>query len=126
MLNSVTWALLILFDYLSYASLVLSIFMVVIILLYICLLIALQLSLIYHFPRYEARHFLRTEARIYFGIVDCLGSVMEKFYSVRPSSTDTIANNTDQAKGSTDRPALNNYFYRVFATETSPSGPWTP
>ena len=126
MLNSVTWALLILFDYLSYASLVLSIFMVVIILLYICLLIALQLSLIYHFPRYEARHFLRTEARIYLGMVDCLGSVMEKFYSVRPSSTDTIANNTDQAKGSTDHPALNNYFDHIFATETNTSGPWTP
>ena len=124
MLNSVTWALLVLLDCLSYASLVLSIFMVVIILFYVCLLIALQLSLIYRFPRYEARHFLRTEARIYLGIVDCLGSVMEKFYSVRPSSTDTIADNTDQAKGSTDRPALNNYC--IFATETSPNGPWTP
>ena len=123
MLNSVTWALLVLLDCLSYASLVLSIFMVVIILFYVCLLIALQLSLIYHFPRYEAHHFLRTEARIYMGIVDCLGSVMGKFYSVRPSSTDTIAYNTDQAKGSTNRPALNNYRFLQLRLVPTVPGP---
>ena len=105
MLNLVTRAFLVLFDTLSYASLVLSVSMVVMILLYVCLLIAVQLTLIFHFPRYEERHFLRTEARIYLGIVNCLAYVVEMWHLVRPSSTKTIADNTEQARD--PRPALN-------------------
>ena len=105
MLNSVTRAFLVLFDNLSYASLALSIFMVVMILLYVCLLIAAQLTLILHFPRYKERHFLRIEAKISLGIVNCLKYVVKKWHLVRQSSTKTIADDTEQARD--PRPALN-------------------
>ena len=122
MLNSITEVLLVLLDNLSFASLVLSIFIIVMILLYVCLLIpVVHLSFIYHFPRDEARHFLRTEARIYREIVNYLKTFIEKRITVDSSCTNMIAENTDKARGTrTARPC--NFFYRIF--ETSLSGSW--
>ena len=122
MLNSVTEVLLILLDNLSYASLVLSIFIIVMILLYVCLLIpVVHLSFNYHFPRDEARHFLRTEARIYREIVNYLKTFIEKRNTVDSSCTNVIADNTDKAR-STQIARSCNFFYRIF--ETSLSGSW--
>ena len=123
MLNLVNRAFLVLFDNLSYASLVLSIFMVVMILLYVCLLIAVQLTLIFHFPRYKERHFLSTEARIYLVIVNCLRFDAEKRHLVRPSSTKTIADTAEQARD--PRPALNifSFAYLKLILVTAVTGP---
>ena len=100
MLNSVTAVLLVLLDNLSYASLVLSIFIILMILIYVCLLIpVVHLSFIYHFPQDESRHFLRTEARIYRKIVNYLQTFIEKRNTVDSACTNMIAHNTDKAKG---------------------------
>ena len=121
MLNSVTAVLLVLLDNLSYASLVLSIFIILMILIYVCLLIpVVHLSFIYHFPQDESRHFLKTEATIYRKIVNYLETFIEQRNTFDSSCTNMIAENTDKARDTrTARPC--NFFYRIIETSSSGS-----